>query len=48
MSAKQAPEKLEMKLRKVAEKDKSSDKKVQTKEKRRSKVKTGGRSQPRD
>ena len=37
-----------MKLRKVAEKDKSSDKKVQTKEKRRSKVKTGGRSQPRD
>ena len=48
LSAKQAPEKLEMKLRKVAEKDKSSDKKVQTKEKRRSKVKTGGRSQPRD
>lgn len=48
LSAKQAPAKGEMKLRKVAEKDKSSDRKVQTKGKKRSKVKTGGRSQPRD
>ena len=47
LSAKHAPEKVETNLRKVAEKDKYSDKKVQTKEKRRNKLKTGRRSQPR-
>ena len=40
LPAKQAPAKVETKLRKVAEKDKSSDKKVQTKGRKRSKVKT--------